>query len=63
MFGSGGKSKVGVKSGSPKKGAKADGETPNNKPMVKGRFQVHLWRASGLRRADFMGKSDPYAIV
>ena len=59
MFGSGGKSKVGVKSGSPKKSAKADGETPT----VKGRFQVHLWRASGLRRADFMGKSDPYAIV
>lgn len=61
MFGAGGKSKVGVKAGSPKKGANANGEAP--KPKVKGRFQVHLWRASGLRRADFMGKSDPYAIM
>ena len=50
--GGGGKKKVGVKASSPKKA-----------PKVEGRFQIHLWRASGLRRADFMGKSDPYAIV
>lgn len=26
-------------------------------------FEIHIWKADGLRAADFMGKSDAYAIV